>query len=115
MTSSDTKTAVAVNGKCELKDLVTVFTQIDDNGCLSSSISPENLYKYLIIVENRCHYCNAKGVGIEVEGYLLGNEIVNLTRPFAPGGDKFVLKYSNSNQVGGVSPAHATFYECRNL
>jgi len=52
---------------------------------------------------------------VQVSGYLLGNEIVNLTQPFAPGGDQFVLKYSNSNQVGGVSPAHATFYECRDL
>jgi hypothetical protein len=117
VTSSDIETTQAdgVNGKCQLKDMVTVFTQIDGSGCISSRNSADNLYHYLVIVQNRCKYCNAKGVGVEVSGYLLGNEIVNLTQPFAPGGDQFVLKYSNSNQVGGVSPSHATFYECRDL
>lgn len=85
--------------------MVTTFAEIDDSG--SSNNRTENLY--------RCKYCNAKGVAVEVSGYLLGNEIVNLTQPSAPGGDQYVLKYTNSKQVGGVSPASATFYECRDL
>jgi hypothetical protein len=84
--------------------MVTTFAEIDDSG--SSNNRTENLL---------CRYCNAKGVTVEVSGYLLGNEIVNLTQPIAPGGDQYVLKYTNSKQVGGVSPASATFYECRDL
>jgi hypothetical protein len=55
--------------------MVTTFAEIDDSG--SSNNRAENLYHYLIIVQNRCKYCNAKGVAVEVSGYLLGNEIVN--------------------------------------
>jgi len=103
-------------GRCQLKDMVTVFVEIEGSRCSSSSRKrADNLYHYLIIVQNRCKYCNAKGVGVEVSGYFLGNEIVNLKQPFAPGGDQYVLKYNNSKQVGGVSPARASFYECRNL
>jgi hypothetical protein len=102
-----------VKGRCELKDMVTTFAEIDDSG--SSNNRTENLYHYLIIVQNRCKYCNAKGVAVEVSGYLLGNEIVNLTQPIAPGGDQYVLKYTNSKHVCGVSPISSTFYECRDL
>lgn len=102
-------------GRCQLKDMVTVFVEIDGSGCNISRNKTANLYHYLIIVQNRCKYCNAKGVGVEVSGYFLGNEIVNLKQPFAPGGDQYVLKYTNSKQVGGVSPARATFYECRDI
>jgi hypothetical protein len=95
--------------------MVTTFAEIDDSGSNSNNRT-KNLYHYLIIiVQNRCKYCNAKGVAVEVSGYLLGNEIVNLTQPIAPGGDQYVLKYMNSKQVGGVSPASATFYECSGL
>lgn len=117
VTSSDIQRAGAplVEGKCRLKDIVTVFVTIDGSGCNRSSKRADNLNHYLIIVENRCKYCNAKGVSVQVSGYFLGNEVVNLARPFAPGGDKYVLRYNNSNEVGGVSPTNATFYECRDL
>lgn len=116
--SSDVQPVASRGGKgrCLLKDMVTVFVEIEGSGCnRSRNYRADDLYHYLIIVQNRCKYCNAKSVGVEVSGYFLGNEIMNLMRPFAPGGDQYVVKYTNSKQVGGVSPARATFYECRDI